>query len=263
MKMIYHTKHTNNRDNKKKLFVIFLLVLFFIFLFSVVNPLRTFVLNTFSPLFKTGNYFYDVFAKIPKKFADQNQILKENEGLLDEIENLRINLINYESLKYENERLYTNLGLKPAGDFVGAKIIAKSPQIALDTLLINKGTASDLGEGSMVLVGEGILMGKIVRVYKDRSMVALNSFPDKISYGYIERTGEPLEIKGVGGGSIQTRVPINFDIVLQDKIMLEDSQTYLVAIVSAIEENSASGFKNVLLSLPVNVSKLRIVFIGK
>lgn len=262
--MIYQTKHINNRpppNNFFRIFLILFLTTVLVLAFSITNPLSFFVFNTFSPLFKIGDYFYETFSQVPIIFSDKNKIIAENKKLSDELENMRLNLIDYESIQYENDRLHQELNLKPEGNFIGAKVIAKPPQIPLDSLLVDKGTEDGLSEGDVALASKRVLIGKVVKVFKNRATIALSSFSSATSNGYVERTGEPLDIKGLGGGSIQAKVPIDFDIALQDKIMLEGSRSYAIAVVNIIENDSASGFKNILMSLPANIPKTRIIFI--
>ncbi|MEK7669240.1 MAG: rod shape-determining protein MreC [Patescibacteria group bacterium] len=265
MKMIYQIKHTKQNffgRNFIKIFFIFLLVAVFIFLFSFFNPTRSLVLDIFSPFLKTGNYFYDTFNKIPNYFSDRNKLVEENEELLNQIENNLFDKIDYESVKYENQKLREELGLKPSGNFKVASIVAKPPQIPLDTIFLDNGTTDGVNNGDFVLVAKRVLIGKIVKVSSNRSTVVLNSFTGVVSYGFIARTNEPVEIKGIGGGNMEVKVPIDFDIVMGDKIMVSGSLNYLMAVVGMVEEDHPSGFKNILMSLPVNVSKISVVFLA-
>jgi rod shape-determining protein MreC len=258
---IKHTKHDSFNRNFLKIFTIFLLILVCILIFSVLGSTRSLVANVFSPFLKVGDYFYQGFGQITKSFYDKNKLIEDNKNLSDQIENNSLNLIDYESIKSENEKLREALKMKPAGNFIAANIIAKSPQIPLDSLFIDKGSADGLSLADPVLSGERILIGRIVKLTNNRATVALNSFAGVVSFGYVARTNEPLEIKGAGGGSIEAKAPIDFDIVAGDKILVSGTLAYSVAVVGAVEEDRSSGFKNILLSLPVDISKTNIVFV--
>lgn len=260
MFQIKHTKQNFLRSNFFKIILIFFLILILFFSFNT-NWARSFVSNIFYPFFKTGDFFYGTIGQIPNYFYDKNELVKENEELLNKIENLYNNISDYESIKYENQKLRQEIGLKPVGNFITTAVIAKPPQIPLDSLFLDKGTDSGMGNGDFVLASERILIGKIVRASKNRTTASLNSFAGVITYGFVARTDEPLEIKGSGGGNMETKVPIDFDIVVGDKIMIGGSLNYLVAVVGIIEEDKSSGFKKILMSLPVNISKINIVFI--
>ena len=258
--MMYLLKHTNQNLFSKillKVLVVIIVVLVFVF---AVNSTRSLLLEALSPLFKTGDYFYRSLGFMPKIFTDKNKIIEENTKLSDEIEKYRVNAIDYESVKYENQKLREDLKIKPVGDFITSSVLARSPQIPLDSLFLDKGTQDGINNGDFVLASDRILIGKIVEVSKNRSTVALNSFVGVISYGYVARTNEPLEIKGAGGGVIEANVPIDFDIIVGDKVMIGGPLSYLAVIVGSIEEDRSSGFKNVMMSLPVDVSKINSVF---
>jgi cell shape-determining protein MreC len=244
-KMIFQIKHTRENffnRNFFKILAVFFLVLILIFVFGSFGPVRSLVMNIASPFFKVGNFFYNSLNRVPT-------------------EDLRGAVADYESVKYENQKLREELKIKPTGNFVSASIIAKSPQIPLDSLLINMGTKDGINNGDFVLASDRVLIGRIVEISGSRSTVALNSFAGVITYGFVARTEEPIEIKGAGGGTIEAKVPINFDIVVGDKIMVGGSTNYMAAVAGVVEEDSSSGFKNVLMSLPVSVSKIGIVFV--
>lgn len=261
--MIFQIKHTKPiflRSNFFKIILIFFLILVLFFIFNT-NLVRSFVSSIFNPFFRAGNYFYETIGQMPKFFFDRNKLIEENAELSNKIENLYNNITNYESLKYENQKLRQEIGLKPTGNFITTAVIAKPPQIPLDSLFLDKGTEGGIDNGDFVLTSERILIGKIVRTSKNRTTASLNSFAGVITYGFVARTDEPLEIKGAGGGNLETKVPIDFDIIVGDKIMVSGSLNYLVAVVGVIEEDKSSGFKKILMSLPVNISKINIVFV--
>ena len=264
MKMIFQIKHT--RQNFfggifLKIILGFLLILILVLIFSFFSPARSLVSNILSPFFKTGNSFYKTFNQIPNFFSDKNKLIEENTKLSNEIENLYRNIADYESIKYENQKLRQELGLKPAENLIVSAVIAKPPQVPLDSLFLDKGTTNGINNGSLVFASERILIGKIIKASANRATVVLNSFAGVVSYGFVVRTSEPVEIKGEGGGSIGAKVPIDFDIEVGDKIMINDSIAYLVAVVGVIEEDRSSGFKDIMMSMPINISKTNIVFI--
>ncbi len=262
--MIFQIKHTKQNFFSRsflKIILVFLLILIFVLIFSFFSPARSLMSNILSPFFKTGGSFHKTFNNIPNFFSDKIKLIEENTKLSNEIENLRSNIVDYESIKYENQKLRSELGLRPVGDFIATSIIAKSPQIPPDSLFIDKGVSDGVNNGDFVLTGGRILIGKIIKASTNKATVVLNSFAGVVSYGFVARTDEPIEIKGEGGGSIGAKVPIDFDIDVGDKIMINDSLAYLVAVVGVIEEDHSSGFKDIMMSMPIDISRINIVFI--
>jgi cell shape-determining protein MreC len=262
MKMTFQIKHTRHDlfgGKSTKTLLIFLLIL--VFIFGIFQSTHSLIVNIFSPFLKGGDYFYKNISQILESFSSKNKLVEENKNLSNQIENDRIGLIDYESIKSENESLRETLKLKPAGNFITAAIIAKSPQIPLDSLFLNKGSNDGLSNGDLVLASDRILIGKIVKISKNQAIVALNSFAGVVSYGYVARTSEPMEINGSGGSGIETKVPIDFDIEVGDKISVAGTLTYVAAVVGVIQEDKSSGFKNVFMSLPVDIAKINMVFV--
>ena len=140
---------------------------------------------------------------------------------------------------------------------------AKPPQVPLDSIFIDTNFDNNLEEGGLVLASDRVMIGKIAEKSGNQAIVKLNSFVGQISYGYVARTNEPVEVEGVGGGNLEVRVPIDFDIIVGDKIMVGGSSEYLIAVVGVVDEDSSSGFKNAMMSLPVDISKIGIVFVSK
>ena len=263
--MTFQIKHARPNifsRNFFKILTVLAVILILVLVFGISDSGRSLVSDIFSPFLKGGNYFYEIIGTVPKFFSDKNKLIAENQNLSDEVEKNRIDSVDYESLKYENQKLREALSMKPAGNSIAATIISRSPQIPLDSLFLDKGTADGLHDGDLVLAGERILIGKIAEATKNESTVALNSFAGADSYGFVDRTSEPLDAKGAGGGSMQTTLPIDFDIAVGDKLMVPGSVTYTAAVVGVINEDRSSGFKNVLMSLPVDVSKIGVVFIS-
>lgn len=264
--MIYQLKHTNSKSGLRgnrffRTIVILLVVL--ALSFGANFFIGRYFSSTFSYLFELGDYFYQDFALIPKKVGDQTSLAEENAKLATEVEVLRSAVFDYELLKSENQKLYEEIKLKPASRLMAAKIIARPPQLPLDSILLDRGLEDGVVVGDWVLASDRIVIGKVLKTAEGRSVAALNSFADTVSYGHIERTNEWIEVVGDGGGSLTAKVPIDFDVKTGDRILIEGQHPYLLAVVSLIKENTASGFKEILLSLPINLSKIRIVFLEK
>lgn len=259
--MMHQIKHSKKINFVEHWILITSFFVVLVILFSsVFSSGRSFVFKTISPFFKLGGVFYEDFGRIPSLFNDKERLIEENSMLTKALEMSKNTTLDYQSLKSENEKLRQELKMKPTESFITASIIAKPPQIPLGSLVIDFGLQNDAAIGDLVLSSERIIIGKIVEVNRNQSVVSLNSSAGFVSYGYISRTDEPIEIQGNGGG-FETKIPIDFDIKIGDKIMSNEPTDFLLAIVGAIEEDRSSGFKNVLLSLPTDLSKTHFVFV--
>lgn len=263
MKTIYQLKPNENKRNlaseARTRFVMPVVILLVVVVLSS-SPLGQMTVEFFYSALKIGNHFYENIPYLPGLVSDRKDLLEENRNLYEEMEKLRLELADYETVAEENERLYIELGLKPKTEFVGAKIVGKPPQAPLDSILIDRGGADGIKIGDIVLASDRAMIGRIAKISDNNSIVALSSISGFVLYGYVERTGEPISAEGVGGG-IRSRVPIDFDITREDKIVFEGSRVFLAARVASVEDDRVAGFKEVFLSLPASVAKIRFVFI--
>jgi cell shape-determining protein MreC len=260
--MTFQIKHTrrNRSVNFWKLVSVAVLVVVLVVALSF-DVISAPVTNFFSPFFTLGSGFYDRAQVFPGFFSDKNDIIRENQILEQKLNEDRLLSLDYESLKAENRRLRDELGLKPQGVYITAAVLAKPPQTLPGSFILDRGAADGINVGDEVFVSEKVMIGRISEVFPNRSFMTLNSFGGIVSYGVLGRTGEPLEVKGAGSGSMESFVPIDFDIESGDMVFKNDSLTSLVAVVGAVETDNLSGTKNIFLSIPSDISKVTLVFI--
>jgi rod shape-determining protein MreC len=258
--MIYLQKHNKKTLWKNKYFKI-LVVFFLVFLLNVFEIPRNMVAEAMSFVFKPGSFFYEKINLVPKYFLDKNTLIEENKKLKEDLQTVISDRYNLELLKNENRKLKDALGLKP-NNSVTALVLSRFPQVLSDTLVINKGSSDFISEGDIVLTEDRIFIGKVEKVYNNRAVVSLSSFPNFVLRGSISRNGDILEIKGLGGGTMKAVVPLSLDIKEGDLIEVNLPYTYAIAVVSVIEENLSAGSKNVLLLSPIDFHSINIVFVS-
>ena len=91
------------------------------------------------------------------------QLKGENEKLIEENRDLKVTLANLEEAKRENEYLREELKILPRNKFKleGAVIIGSDPSGEGTWVAINKGKNNGIEKGMAVIVGKGVLLGKI------------------------------------------------------------------------------------------------------
>ena len=259
--MTYLIKQNKPSFFSKKILaaIVFVVLALIIILVRPVQDIGSFVL---SPFFAIGDSFSGTVRNAPENLKSRTELLTELQNLEEELERLRIDRESLEALTFENKSLRMSLSLRPAATAQAAEVIARPPQIPFDTLMIDRGKDDGLESGNLVLAGDRVLLGKLGKVSQNFSIVILNSFGQTSLSGSLTRTGEALEMRGTYGG-MEAEVPIDFDIEIGDIVITEHASSYTTAIVGSVEENKSSGRKLALLSLPVPISKVKIVFIIK
>ncbi|WP_160678479.1 rod shape-determining protein MreC [Clostridium sp. C8-1-8] len=106
-------------------------------------------------------------------FVNFSEVKQENEELKKKNIDLENKLIEYGSLKSENDRLRNMLDFKSQRSsylYVGAYIVAKPDQNMLNGYIIDKGTKDGVAKDMVVIAPEG-LVGKIVEADANWSKV--------------------------------------------------------------------------------------------
>lgn len=124
---------------------------------------------------------------------------KENDALKREVENLESQLLSYEELRNENQRLKTTLAMPelPALATVAGEIIGQDPAGESLAFFINVGRRHGVKERMPVISPQGIV-GTIARVYANYSMFVAVQDPSHAVDGMIPRSRAQFIAEGRG-----------------------------------------------------------------
>ncbi len=240
-------------------FVLFLLLLSVFFPSFTTNVLHTAVKPFWFAKNKSvvvSNYFFNFFSF-------NSSLIKENAKLEEELNNLRMTKIDYETLLEENEELRVGYGMDSVGGKIISNILSKPPQSPFDTFVIDASANSGIAVGDRVYVSDTIIVGTVAEVTSKTSIVRLLSNGGQESEVVSSRTGGNFVIKGSGGSNFSIEVPKDTDIVWGDVFLYPGSTSSVVATVYYVDSSSQSSFKTVHLRFPVNVFQSKRVFVLK
>jgi len=162
----------------KKTFLITIIIIVALFVldvyklnFSIKDFYSTRVVKTKESLSGLGMKFSDIFESSFNfyKFKEDNKILeKENSSLVSEIVGLKLKIKELESIE----------GIKKTGsaknyELIEAKIVGHDSLLSPSYLMLNRGSEVGIAEGSSVIDRHNFLIGKVVKAYKDSSLVDL------------------------------------------------------------------------------------------
>lgn len=256
-------RHKKSDGHKFSKILILVLVLLFAIVFSVGRSSKNFFVDSVSGVFEAGDGFYGLVGVMPEWFVSRLTLLSQIEKLQAEVEALRLQNLDSEALIFENQRLKAELQARPEADSFLAGILARPPQTAFDTLVVNLGYEDGVEVGDLVLASAKTLVGQVVEVRARSSVVWLNSGSENNFLGLVVRTGETVEVAGIGGGNLSAKTLSDFDIKPGDSIALSDGSGRILAIVGVVESESSGGTKKVLMSLPFDLGSMQSVFILK
>ncbi len=201
------------------------------------------------------------------------QLKVENEELKKKLTTL---LVDYSKLKYlenENELLRRELGFvqKNNYDFISAEIIAKTDvPTGASIYFLNKGMVDGIKEGMPVVVADGILIGKIIKVEKytsqwlplnnNNSLVAAVIFGKEPASGLV-RGDHNLSL-------IMEYVRRDNDIQEGDLVVTSGREEYIpaglvIGQVVKIDKRDDKFFQTIQISSPIDWGDLTKVLIIK
>lgn len=260
-RMTYIQKSNNNRFSAKRKILLFIIIVLVVGLLSTTSFVQILSNKISLPFFRQGDDFNNTYQFTKLLFGDKAALADKILRLENQVNELKILETDLFALKFESERLRSELGSKPTQNFLYGSVVGRSPQLPQDSLLLDIGEYAGVRMGDLVFASDRSLIGSISKTSKISSIVLLNSSSSIKLNGFVSRTGEIIEITGSGGNSMQTQVPLNFDIMIGDVVMYSHISDNAIAVVGVVEENKAGGFKKVFLSLPTNTNKLKSVFV--
>lgn len=256
-------KHKRPNDQKFSKFLILILILFLSLIFLVGRSSKNFFVDSVAGVFRAGDGFYGLVGIMPDWFVSRLTLLGRIEKLEAEVEALHLQNLDSEALIFENQRLKEELRVRPEGDSILAGVLARPPQTAFDTLVVNLGYQDGVKIGDLVLASTKSLVGQVMEVGNRSSIVRLNSASQNNFLGLVVRTGETLEVVGIGGGNLSAKALTDFDIKPGDSIAFSDGSGRILAVVGVVESEASGGVKDVLMSLPFDLGSMQTVFILK
>ena len=208
--------------------------------------------------------FGDTISSIGKLQKENETLFKENIKLQSEIAKLK-------NVATENEYLRRELKLLPMKkfDLISAQIVGREIYKNSDWILIDKGGSDNLKVGMPVIVENGVLVGKVDEVYPHNSkIILLTNSKSKINAVTSETEAKGIVKSEYGLGVVLDMVLQTDYLKIGDTVVTSNiSQTIpgglLIGKIAEVQTSEDQLFQRAILSLPINFSKLRFVFVIK
>lgn len=230
---------------------------------TVVSPLQKIVYNINSRVKETVDFFLNF-----------SEVKLENEELKEKNTKLANELIEYESLKDEVERLREALNFtesKNNYNYVGVNIIGYSGSSLSDGYIIDKGSNDGIAKNMVVVSSKG-LVGKVTKVSSNFAIVQ-SILNENIAVAVIDQ--QTREAVGVLQGlsdkkdnnmPVVYNLPINSDVKEGDIIITSGlgkiyPKEIPVGTIVSVEEDNVKVMKSAVVEPFVNFNELEELFV--
>ncbi|OIQ04194.1 MAG: rod shape-determining protein MreC [Candidatus Moranbacteria bacterium CG2_30_41_165] len=236
---------------------------------SFVKPVRFVAMTIVSPIQKMTSFVAFKIQSTYEFFSSIGDLKRENERLEKERLNLLAENVRYADVVKDNDELRKEIGLLPRNKFSlkASTVIGRDISGMGSFLLIDKGSLDGIASGMSVIVGNGILVGKIGEVFPASARVILLSNPESLMSGITLDTDAKGIVKGEYG------LGLLFDMVLQTDVLKAGSTIVTSGLggdvprgllIGTLQEPRLSSdrlFQQASILSPIRFDRIHYVFV--
>ncbi len=247
------------RSKRKTFFSILVLIVLVIVchFFGLLNPLENLLRGIVSP---GSNLMYGVSVNI----SGQEDVCAD-EFLKNKTTETALQLVEEENNELRAQSQFLQ---KQKWQTVGADVTGKNIDTLGNTLIIDRGARDGVRENNPVIIHDGILIGKIVRVEEKISVIRLiNDNQSKFAATIINTDRSLGLVEGGYGISVQMNyIPQNETINIGETIVtsgLEENipRGLLIGTIETVEKEAYQPFQKAIVKPLANLNKINLVSI--
>jgi len=241
-----------------------------------LDPLQNFSLRITSPLEQGLRDLADPIAELVEGVADHGDLVRENQRLRLQLEELQAQEAAQEDARLRVRELEEALNVRqsrPEEQFLVASVIAQDPSGLKRAVAIDRGASDGLDEGMVVLSQGGSLVGTVSRLYDDFAWVRLVTDPESAINArvQVEGTSDPSEARGLAQGNLRRSLVL--DMIPPETAVAEGNlvttsglggnypPALLIGSVTTVDERPQALFKRATVEPAVDLSALQTVLV--
>jgi rod shape-determining protein MreC len=233
-----------------------------------LQPIESIIQSFLSPSFTNTHTLSVQVGDSYHFFKNRADFLQAYQECSLQQQNKEVVEVNNTLLKKENEELKKQLNFISKNKIasITTDVIGKDFVGVQKIIIINAGAQEGVKIDDPVIVGNGILIGKIMKVDEHISMARLiNDTQSKIEASVLNNDQTIGIVEGGYGVSLRmVFVPRNEIISIDDQIITSGFEKnlprgLLIGRAAAIENEAYQGFQTITIAPPMNLSKLTTV----
>lgn len=237
---------------------------------GLVRAVETGIRKITIPILREMHGFSIKIGENYQFFRNRSEFFKAYEECSLSSNNMSVIESQMKTLSEENLELKKQLNYvqKNKIQSVLAKVIGREILTSSQTIIIDRGEAEGIKLDQPVIVGDGILIGKITKVEKDFAMVRLvNDNQSRIGSVILNKEKSQGVVEGGFGISLRMNlIPRDEDVIVGDQVVTSGLEKaiprgLLLGSVAVIENEPYKPFQQAILTPGTNLSKLTSVSI--
>lgn len=202
----------------------------------------------------------NVTGSATQNLASKKSLIRDVNGLRDEVARLQSVDAENRFLKEENTELQTLLNATPVTkEGLLARVLVRPPTSWYDALIVDRGEKDFVQVGDRAYAYGTIPVGTVVAVTKNTSTIEMYSSASRATEVVLIPGNVPVTVEGRGNSSLHFDVHRDVTVDDQSTLILPDGQ--ILASVDSVEFDPRDPFRSVHAAMPVNIQHLRFITI--
>jgi len=251
---------------------VFLLVLLVVFVTrgSDKKPLEGFWNWTVRPVAGVFSAVGGWFGQKTSVVTSIGEVKEENNRLTEENLKLKFQLSQLASIQRENEELRSLLALAPVDkyDLESVLIVGRDVNGQREVVYLSKGSKQGIQEGMGVVVGEGVLIGKISKVFANSSQMEFLVSDMRVNAEIVEAGAKGVVVGRYETAALMEMIPRTVEVNKGDAIITSGvgktlPRGLLIGYVAEVKPSSNQLFQEASIEFLVDFQKIRGAWVVK
>lgn len=201
-------------------------------------------------------------------FTSKKELKTEISNLNDRIGDLYVDKVRLSELEDENRRLREQLSFFETTQYshIGARVVGRSIDPIGTTIIIDKGLKDGVKKGDSIIIGEGVLVGRVARVEDNSSVILLiNDTQSRIAATVLNGSHSIGVVEGGFGIVVRMNfIPQNEEINPGDTIITSGLEAgiprgLVIGTIEVVEKKPQEPFQAAVLAPVHNLNDLTVV----